>query len=114
MPGQDRHSEGAAGTAVGRQKGRSAGAPESPGEAGIPDLRLADDASADVRIRRADWRVDGARRGREVDSQRPRADERGAGEGVAERARPAAVALEELPRNVEAALNGAREHPAQG
>ncbi len=39
-----------------------------------------------------------------VDPQRAGADERGPDEGVAERARPAALALQELPRNVEDAL----------
>ena len=41
---------------------------------------------------------------RRLDPQRARADERGPGEGLAEPARPAAAAGQELPRDVEAAL----------
>ena len=87
------------------KKAESAREAEPAREAGLPRLRLADDASAPVR----NGRPHGAPRSRppadgEMDPQRARADERRAGEGVAEPARPAAAARQELPRDVEAAL----------
>ena len=87
------------------KKTRDAREAEPHREAGVPRLRVGDDASAHLRDGRAAWRASMApSERRQVDPQRARAHERRAGEGVAERARPAAFAVQELPRDVEDAL----------
>src|ERR1035441_6233420 len=104
VSGQDRHSEGAAGTARRGEEERGAGGAEPHREARLPRLRVGDDASPDLRDGGADGGIHRAGERRQVDQERAGADERGPAEGVAERARPAAIAPQELPRDVEEPL----------
>src|ERR1019366_6205674 len=104
VSGQDRHPEGVAGTAQRGQEKRGAGRAEPPRKAGVPGVRMGRGASPDLRARRADGGLHGAGGRWQVDPERAGSHERGPAEGVAQPARPAPLATQEFPRDVEAAL----------
>src|SRR5204862_7975397 len=83
---------------------RSSREAESPGEAGLPLLRVGDDASTHLRNGGTDCRRHGACRGWRMDTQRFACPEYPSGPGMAQPARSAARALAEFPRPVENAL----------